>query len=421
MSDLPDTSEVHILIVEDIATQAFRLQHSLAQHFGKVTVAGNGAEALPLIKAEPPTLVISDIDMPEMDGCELCRRIKDDKRFADIPVILITALTDPAEAIRGLQCGASGFLTKPYEEGHLLARIQFLLANPARQKSRAGADPETGVEIVFGGKKYFIASERDRVLDLLVSTYELAVWKNRELQTVAERLEAQTRELQRSNRELAQFAAVASHDLQEPLRMVTSYLGLVERRVGDRLSEKEKTFLHFAVDGARRMQQMIIDLLAYSRVGLRSADTAEVDLNTVLAQALANLEVARAEKGAQITSDELPTLRVDGPRFAQLFQNLVGNALKFTDPSRAPEIHVGSERREGEWLFSVRDNGIGIEEKDFERVFALFQRLHSRSEYPGTGIGLSICQKIVEHCGGSIWPESEVGRGTTFYFTIPAA
>lgn len=421
MSDLPDTSEVHILIVEDIATQAFRLQHSLAQHFGKVTVAGNGAEALPLIEAEPPTLVISDIDMPEMDGCELCRRIKDDKRFADIPVILITALTDPAEAIRGLQCGASGFLTKPYEEGHLLARIQFLLANPARQKSRAGADPETGVEIVFGGKKYFIASERDRVLDLLVSTYELAVWKNRELQTVAERLEAQTRELQRSNRELAQFAAVASHDLQEPLRMVTSYLGLVERRVGDRLSEKEKTFLHFAVDGARRMQQMIIDLLAYSRVGLRSADTAEVDLNTVLAQALANLEVARAEKGAQITSDELPTLRVDGPRFAQLFQNLVGNALKFTDPSRAPEIHVGSERREGEWLFSVRDNGIGIEEKDFERVFALFQRLHSRSEYPGTGIGLSICQKIVEHCGGSIWPESEVGRGTTFYFTIPAA
>lgn len=378
-------------------------------------------EALALVQTAPPTLVISDIAMPEMDGYELCRRIKAEPRLADIPVILITALTDPAEAIKGLQCGASGFLTKPYEERHLLARIQFLLANPSRQKNRVDADPEAGVEIIFGGKKYFIASERERVLDLLVSTYELAVWKNRELQSVSERLDAQTRELQRSNRELAQFAAVASHDLQEPLRMVTSYLGLIERRVADRLSEKEKTFLHFAVDGARRMQQMIADLLAYSRVGLRSADSTQVDLNAVLAQALANLEVARAEKGARIVSDELPSLPVDGSRFAQLFQNLVGNALKFTVPGRAPEVHVGCVRREGEWLFSVRDNGIGIEEKDFERVFALFQRLHSRAEYPGTGIGLSLCQKIVEHYGGQIWPESEPGQGTTFYFTIPAA
>ncbi len=421
MNDIPAPADVHILIVEDSATQAFKLKHWLLEHFGKVTAAANGVASLPMIEAAPPTLIISDVNMPEMDGYELCRRVKADARFAAIPVILITALTDPAEAIKGLQCGANGFLTKPYEEGHLLARIQFLLANPDLRKSRADGHPEAGVEIVFGGKKYFIASERERVLDLLVSTFELAIWKNRELQSATERLEAQTHELQRSNRELEQFASVASHDLQEPLRMVTSYLSLLERRVAGRLDEKDKTFLHFAVDGARRMQQMISDLLTYSRAGLHPAESAPADLNVALSDALANLEASRSEKNARITHDSLPTLRVDGPRFVQLFQNLIGNALKFITPGQSPEIHIGCARRDGDWLFSVRDNGIGIAEKDYERIFALFQRLHSRSEYPGAGIGLSVCQKIVERHGGRIWPESQVGEGTTFHFTVPAA
>jgi len=410
----------HILVVEDSATQAFKLRHFLLQHFTKVTVAAHGGEAFPILESEPPALVISDVNMPEMDGYELCQRIKGDPRFAAIPVILITALTDPSEAIKGLQCGANGFLTKPYEEEHLLARIQFLLANPALCGSPGNAPAEAGVEIVFGGKKYFIASERERILDLLLSTYELAIWKNRELQTVTEKLEAQTRELQRSNRELDQFAFVASHDLQEPLRMVTSYLSLVERRVADRLDEKEKSFLHFAVDGARRMQQMISDLLAYARLGLKSHEATPVDLNAVLAGALANLEIARAEKGARVTHDVLPTLPVEAPRFTQLFQNLIGNAFKFTVPDRTPEIHLGCVRGADGWHFSVRDNGPGIAAKDFERVFVLFQRLHSREEYPGTGIGLSVCQKIVERHGGRMWVESELGQGTTFHFTVPA-
>lgn len=421
MNDSPAKTDAHLLIVEDSAAQAFKLRHLLLQHFAQVTIAANGAEALPLLEAAPPTLVISDVNMPEMDGYELCRRIKADSRFAAIPVILITALTDPAEAIKGLQCGASGFLTKPYDESHLLARIQFLLTQADARSSRADGTSEAGVEIVFGGRKYFLAAERERVLDLLISTYEIAIWKNRELQSATARLEAQARELQRSNRELEQFAAIASHDLQEPLRMVTSYLSLIERRVADRLEEKEKSFLHFAVDGARRMQQMIVDLLTYSRAGLRAAECGLVDLNATLATALANLEAARTETQATITHDPLPALRVDGPRFLQLFQNLVGNALKFTAPGQPPQVHIGCQRHVAEWVFAVRDHGIGIEAKDFERIFALFQRLHSRAEYPGTGIGLAVCQKIVERHGGRIWPESAAGAGTTFYFTVPAA
>ena len=417
MSDLHPPADVHILVVEDSSTQAFKLRHLLLQHFGKVTVAAHGAEALPLMEADPPTLVISDVNMPEMDGHELCRRIRASERFAAIPVILITALTDQSEAIKGLQCGASGFLTKPYDEGHLLARIHFLLANPDLRRPRS----EAGVEVMLGGKKYFIASEREQILDLLLSTYELAVWKNRELREATEKLKAQTVELQRSNRELAQFAAVASHDLQEPLRMVSSYLGLLERRAAEKLDDKEKSFMHFAVDGAVRMQQMITDLLAYSRVSTHAGEFLPTDLNAVLADALANLEAARAEHGATITHDVLPAVSIDKPRFVQLFQNLIGNALKFTAPDRPPEVHLGCARQGDEWIFSVRDNGIGIEERDFERIFELFQRLHSRTEYPGTGIGLAVCKKIVERHGGRLWLESEFGKGTTFHFTVPAS
>jgi light-regulated signal transduction histidine kinase (bacteriophytochrome) len=325
-------------------------------------------------------------------------------------------LTDPSEAIKGLQCGASGFLTKPYEEDHLIARVHFLLANPDLRRPHS----EAGVEVTLGGKKYFITSEREQILDLLFSTYELAVWKNRELQSATNKLEEQAVELQRSNRELEQFAAIASHDLQEPLRMVSSYLGLLERRAADKLDDKEKSFMHFAVDGALRMQQMITDLLAYSRVSTHAGEFVPTDLNATLADALANLEAARAEHAAAITHDALPTLSIDKPRFVQLFQNLIGNALKFTTPDRPPEVHLGCVRQGNVWLFSVRDNGIGIEARDFERIFELFQRLHSRTEYPGTGIGLALCKKIVERHGGRLWLESEPGKGTTFHFTVPA-
>jgi light-regulated signal transduction histidine kinase (bacteriophytochrome) len=334
-------------------------------------------------------------------------------------VILITGLTDPSEAIKGLQCGANGFLTKPYEEGHLLARIQFLLTNPELRVRHDNMHPEAGVEFVYGGKKYFIASERERVLDLLLSTYELAMWKNRELQAMSEKFEAQTQELQRSNRDLEQFAAVASHDLQEPLRMVTSYLGLLERKSGERLNDKEKSYLHFAVDGATRMKQMITDLLSYARVGARNREAAPADLQAALDGALANLQAARAETGAVITHDPLPTLCVEPSRFTQLFQNLVGNALKFIAPGRPPEIHVGCQCEGSSWHFFVRDNGIGIPAHEFDRVFVLFQRLHGRKEYPGTGIGLSLCQRIVEREGGRIWVESGEGKGTVIHFTVP--
>ena len=225
-------------------------------------------------------------------------------------------------------------------------------------------------------------------------------------------------ELARSNDELAQFAYVASHDLQEPLRMVASFLQLLEKRYDGLLDPDGKKFIHFAVDGAKRMQSLIHDLLALSRVQTR-ARTAELTYCAkVFRDVMNDLQLAIAEAGATVTCDNLPVVLADSVQLAQLFQNLLGNALKFRgdDPIR---VHVGTVRREDGWEISVSDNGIGIEPQFFVRIFGIFQRLHSRSELSGTGIGLAVCKKIVERHNGRIWLESEPGRGSTFYFTIP--
>ncbi|MBZ0301063.1 MAG: PAS domain S-box protein, partial [Anaerolineae bacterium] len=235
-----------------------------------------------------------------------------------------------------------------------------------------------------------------------------------------EALAAYARELARSNEELQQFAYVASHDLQEPLRMVSSYLQLVEQRYKDQLDEDAHVFINFAVDGATRMKALINDLLAYSRVGTRGKPLEPMDCNHVLQRTLANLQAKIEESGALVTTDPLPEIMADEAQMIQLFQNLLNNAIKFHG-DRTPEIHIGCDRVGAEWRFYVRDNGIGIEPQYVDRIFLLFQRLHTIDEYEGTGIGLAICKKVVERHGGRIWVESEVGQGTTFYFTIPAA
>ncbi|AFZ23359.1 PAS domain S-box [Cylindrospermum stagnale PCC 7417] len=255
----------------------------------------------------------------------------------------------------------------------------------------------------------------------------------------AQLLEQETRqrqELARSNADLEQFAYVASHDLQEPLRMVTSYLQLLERRYKNQLDANADNFIAYAVDGAHRMQTLIHDLLNYSRVSTRGQPFATVDCTTALKRAIANLQVTIEESGAVITHDPLPSVLADATQLTQVFQNLIANAIKFRQ-ELPPQIHIGVGRStvedgirepeenssllasQNEWLFWVRDNGIGIDPQYAERIFVLFRRLHGRGKYPGTGIGLAICKKIIERHGGTIWVESESGQGSIFYFTIP--
>jgi PAS domain S-box-containing protein len=231
-------------------------------------------------------------------------------------------------------------------------------------------------------------------------------------------LERKATELERSNSELEQFAYVASHDLQEPLRMVSSYTQLVLRRYGERLDGDAKEFMAYVVDGAARMKQLIEDLLAYSRVGTRGKEFKPVPVETAVRRAINNLRTAIEESGASITYDALPTVEADDVQLAQLFQNLMGNALKFRSAS-VPRIHILAKELESEWEFGVKDNGIGIEPQYFDRIFMVFQQLHTKGEFPGTGIGLAICKKVAERHGGRIWVSSTLGEGSTFHFTLP--
>lgn len=224
--------------------------------------------------------------------------------------------------------------------------------------------------------------------------------------------------LERSNKELQQFAYIASHDLQEPLRMVSSYLGLLEKRYKDRLDDNARDFIGYAVDGAKRMSSFIKDLLTYSRVTSQAREHVPTDMNEIISDVQRDLQVLIREKKASVEASELPEVMADPVQMHQLLQNLIGNAIKFHG-ERTPEIAVNAKPAHNGYVFSVRDNGIGIEAQYFDRIFQVFQRLHDREKYEGTGIGLAICRKIVERHGGRLWVESEIGKGTTFFFTIP--
>jgi signal transduction histidine kinase len=277
-----------------------------------------------------------------------------------------------------------------------------------------------------------VASERSSRIEAMnrelvaeVADRERAEAQLRDLaRTLEVKVEQRTREvarrnelLLRANEDLKQFAYVASHDLQEPLRMVASYLQLIEKRYGDKLDHDGREFIDFAVDGATRMKQLINDLLQYSRVESQGTRLEPTDLDAVLSQSLQNLKVAIDEAGATITSDPLPTVRGDATQLTMLFQNLVGNAIKFHGDA-PPEVHVGAEADGDGHRLWVRDKGIGIEPRYADRIFVIFQRLHGKSAYPGTGIGLAVCKRIVERHGGEIWVESTPGGGSTFFFTL---
>jgi PAS domain S-box-containing protein len=246
--------------------------------------------------------------------------------------------------------------------------------------------------------------EREKLLNLVMETNEKQAQLNEELK--------------RSNNDLQEFAYVASHDLQEPLRMVASYVQLLARRYRGKLDKDADEFINYAVEGAKRMQQLISDLLQWSRLGTRGKPFEETNLEDVFNRATANLKVAIDETNAKITRSFLPTLFCDDVQLSQLFQNLIHNSIKYRS-DKTPEIQISVTKKNKFYEFAFSDNGIGIDPRYKERIFVIFQRLHTREEYKGTGIGLALCKKIVERHGGKIWVESQPGQGSTFYFTIP--
>ena len=269
------------------------------------------------------------------------------------------------------------------------------------------------------GKEIIVESRQQLIKD--ASNNNIVLETNRDIterKKTEKKMNKTMGELERSNQELERFAYVSSHDLQEPLRMITLYSQLLERRYRDSLDSDADDFIEYIVENAKRMKQLIDDLLSFSRVNTDVKDFENVNLETVLDSVISSLAMSIEEFNINITHDPLPSLLADSTQMVQVFQNLLINAIKFRG-EEPPEIHISAEKGEMEWIFSISDNGIGIKPEHQKQIFEVFKRLHTREEYPGTGIGLSICQKIIRHHGGRIWLESELGKGTTFYFTIP--
>lgn len=404
-----------ILVVEDSPTQAEQLRYILDKHGYRVEVARDGNAALAMINGERPELVITDIVMPEMDGYELCRRIKsmDDRR--DIPVILLTSLSDPQDVIRGLECGADNFITKPFNEEYLLSRVIDVLEN--RRHEPEGTDLPH-LEITFACQKYLVRSDRRQILDLLLSTYEAAIRKNRELIRARDELKELNEQLKSVNGDLEAFSHTVSHDLRGPLNSIYLSCQAIEKMYGDSFDDQCREFFHFISDSSVKMSKMIDTILKFSLLSLQEIRHEQVDLSAMVRAIIAEPRFSDPQRRVTfhvadgiVANGDIHLLRI-------VLENLLGNAWKYSGTKENAVIEFGMTESGGRPAYFVRDNGAGFDMNCVDRMFAPFQRLHDAEEFEGYGIGLSTVQRIIQRHGGRIWAEGEVGKGAAFYFTV---
>jgi signal transduction histidine kinase len=357
-----------ILIVDDRKENLLATERVLRGLDADIFKAVSGNEALSLMLRHRFALVLLDVQMPGMDGFETARLMQEQECMQGTPIIFVTAISKEEQyATRAAEIGAVDYVFKPINSDILKSKVKVYLD---------------------------IYLQREQILKLNAV-------------------------LRQSNEELERFAYICSHDMQEPVRMMNSYAGLLAQHSETALDDNGRRHLRFIIDNARRMQKMIQDILTFSRVGREEIVIERLDCNQVLAETLAEFEGVIADKNAAIISGELPSLETNLTLMRVLLQNLIGNALKFQDGSRPPQVRIDAVRQEDGWRFSVSDNGIGIDPAFGHKIFTIFQRLHRKEAYPGTGIGLSTCRKLVRLCGGDIWFESAPGEGSVFHFTLP--
>jgi signal transduction histidine kinase len=364
--------KLHVLLVEDDSNDRDMILRELGKGEFEVTseAVQTADEFRQRIRAHCPDVVLSDYNLGQWRGTEALEILREEG--LDIPLILVSGVLGDVTAVECIKQGVTDYVLKDS-----LARLSVALRGALKDKKSR--------------------EERQRAQESLAQKVE---------------------ELASSNRDLEQFAYVASHDLQEPLRMVSAYTQLLADRYRGKLDDQADKYINYAVDGAARMQSLIHDLLALSRVGRQETELESTNCNKVVEQVLEDLQAAIVESGAVINCEHLPWLKANGSQLKQVFQNLIGNALKFHGAA-TPAIHISAQRQGANWLFSVADNGIGISPEHAENIFIIFNRLHTRTEYPGNGIGLSICKKIIERHGGRIEALPREGGGSVFRFTLP--
>jgi light-regulated signal transduction histidine kinase (bacteriophytochrome) len=360
-----------ILLVDDTLDNLKVLSRVLMVQGYHIRKALNGRMALQACQTVIPDLILLDILMPDMDGYAVCQQLKADPRTTGVPIIFISALDAGFDKVRAFDIGGVDYIAKPFQVEEVLARVKNQLMIQQLQKD----------------------------------------------------LKNLNQKLLTSNQELEQFAYAASHDLQSPLQSILGYTGIMSFKYRDNLNPEVLQYVYKINQAGLRMKYLIQDILEYSRLGAEQKGLEVVDCQAVVAEVLENLAEEIAEKRAVINCEPLPLVMGDRAKFLQLWQNLISNAIKFSRPEVLPQVEIkfSSSKTVGQWCFSLQDNGIGIDSQYFQRIFEVFQRLHTYKEYPGTGIGMATCKKIIECFGGEIWLESTLGQGTTFYFTLLAA
>nr|WP_229506848.1 response regulator [Pseudoduganella rivuli] len=432
------------MIVEDSPTQAERLRRLIQSVRYKARVAANGRLALEAIRERKPHLVLSDIVMPEMDGYELCRAIKSDSELRDVPVILVTSLTDPKDIIKGIECGADNFIRKPYAEDYLLNRIGHMLVN---QKLRRNQNMEVGIALYLGDQKHFINAERQQILDLLISTYEQAVQVNSELQARerqvielnmrlahhAGELETINREIALKNLELAEasrmksaFIANMSHELRTPLNAIIGFTGALLMKLPGPLTTEQDKQLNTIRNSARHLLSLINDILDVAKIeaGKVTLSMEDVQCQALIAEVADTLRPLAQQKGLVLEVAVAPQpiiLHMDRRALTQILINLANNAIKFTEKGTVRISLL--QRADGDGMvteFAVADSGSGIREEDQAKLFQAFSQLDATStrHAEGAGLGLYLCQNLANLIGGSLFFSSDFGHGSTFTLAV---
>jgi hypothetical protein len=457
-----------ILIAEDSPTQAERLNHYLSARGHGVTVARNGKQALAAALENKPAMVITDVVMPEMDGYSLCKQIKSSPSLRGVPVVLVTSLSRPQDIVKGLECGADSFIRKPYDEKYLLSRVDYILTN---RELRRTERLQVGVQLQFGGQSHFITAERQQILDLLISTYEGAVQINEELELkqrelqhangalevrVAERtaelaranqqvkseleerkraesevkrlnedlerrVVERTAQLAAANQELEAFSYSVSHDLRAPLRHISGFSHTLVEDHGAQLQPEARRQLERIQESIQKMARMIDDLLNLSRLDRLHMELRLTSLNLLVDSVRKDLEPEMTGRRIEWRIAPLPSVNCEPGLMQQVFANLLSNAVKYTRRRDHAVIEVGQLIIEGQPALFVRDNGAGFDNKYADRLFGVFQRLHTADEFEGTGVGLATVHRIIRKHGGRIWAKAELDRGATFFVTLGEA
>ena len=377
-----------ILMVDDRPENLVALEAALEPLDQHLVKANSGEEALRLLLRQEFAVILLDVQMPGLDGFDTAIQIKEREKTKDIPIIFLTAISrEPHHALRGYSTGAVDYMSKPFDPWVLRAKV--------------------AVFVDLYEKNALLKKQKELLGERLEERYR-----------AEQALEEKAQELERSNADLQQFAYVASHDLQEPLRVMNGYLDLLRDSV-DGSNNEAQSMISRIKRATERMDALIEDLLEYARVDAQPDPFRETDLNEILEYALGNLEVIIKENDVTVEQTNLPKVKGDQSQLLQLFQNLIANAIKFRS-DRPCVVTIRADRDGDVWQMSVEDNGIGIDGAQVDRIFTIFERLNPLERYPGSGIGLSVCKKIVERHGGKIWAESAVGKGTTMHFTLPA-